>query len=490
MKKLIVLIVALTFIITALNISAFATSEPSAMTSKEYYTAQSYLIDKWCNGDITYSQYQEQSQAVTNEFVNTNTVGGVVNSGVLTVSNTFNGVSQKIGKAVDDWGDEAQNRVKDWWNDVCNKNNVPSETTQTSTMDMYGYGACVVYSYAGGTSYRYCKYIVFDSETGKVTSYAPFQDLSIYSSGSFWGSVSYSNVTWEPDIIALYGDVRYKDGTQAPTDDVFEYDTIKNFDDMSQKELEDLFNDFSEEIERQNPDLLNIEGLLNAIYARMGTLDSDNDNDLLASINANILALLEADNKKNEDEDNTNEELIKTLLEIRDSLKNGTLGTAPEAHGHEISGTVYNVIPLDKEWLDNMIHKRTNLKVNYQGTTYYLEDCGCLKLGDKYYTPNMNYEEYSADYYNIDDLPSFTFDSTYTYSNGDVQTYSMARDGLPPVDEFLEAGNSVIQPFIDKAVNEMAKAFTIGIPYDDIKNSTSIQTCDLANAELRSAIYI
>lgn len=203
----------------------------------------------------------------------------------------------------------------------------------------------------------------------------------------------------------------------------------------------------------------------------MGKLDSDNDNALLSAINTSILKLVNADKDKPDSEENTNEELVNTLLEIRDMIKEGDFGTSPEAHGHEISGTVYNVIPLDKDWLNNMVHNRQNLKVNYQGQTYYLEDCGCLKLGDKYYTPNMNYDEYSSDYYNIDDLPSFSFDSTYTYSNGDVQSYAMSRDGLPPVDDFLEAGNSVIQPYIDKAVNEMAKAFTIGIPYDDIKDS-------------------
>ncbi len=484
MKKIIALITAITVIISILNISAYATSEPSAMTHQEYYVAQSDLIEKYCNGDITFTEWQERQAAVNTEFLEANkNLGDTAYATAVTISNQFSGTAQKISSTVEKWGDGARERISDWWNDVCGKNNVPTENTQTSTIDMHGYGACIEYidsNINGHTLFRYCQYVILrDSSYFMKAPYVVYSYSSSKHEYSFsdvkTNSVTFNNSDYR-SYIKFYGDIRYEDGTQAPTDDEFEYGTIKKFDEMPERDLEDLINAFDEVIEQNNPDLSSIEGLLSAIYARMGTLDSDNDNDLLASINANILALLEADKDKDDKEDNTNEELVKTLLEIRDSLKNGTLGTSPEAHGHEISGTVYNVIPLDKEWLDNMLHKRTNLKVNYQGSVYYLEDCGCLKLGDKYYTPNMNYDEYSADYYDIDDLPSFTFDSGYDFSNNadsEIQTYSMVRGGLPPVDDFLESGNSVIQPLIDKAVDEMSKAFIIGVPYDDIKKSIS-----------------
>ncbi|MCM1328080.1 MAG: hypothetical protein NC253_01440 [Ruminococcus sp.] len=489
MKKAIALITAVTVIISILNISAYATAEPSAMTSQEYYTAQAYLIDQFCDGDITFVEWQERQAAVNTDFLESNkNVGDYAYAGAITAANQFSGVAQKIGRTVSEFGDTARERVAEWWNNVTQ--NVPTETTQTSTTDLDGYGALAVYS--GGGRY-YGSYVTIHNENyaylqGPVKYLAPDGGIGNYAGANCQNGGGFS---WK-----FYGDVRYADGTPAPSDDEFEYGTIKKFDDMTERELEDLFNDLAETIERNNPDLSSIEGLLNAIYARMGTLDSDNDNALLTSINANILALLEADNNKDDtagDNTNTNEELVKTLLEIRDSLKNGTIGTSAEAHGHEISGTVYNVIPLDKEWLDNMLHDRTNLKVNYQGTVYYLETCGCLKLGDRYYTPNMNYEEYSAEYYNIDDLPSFTFDTSYDnfygFSNGDIQAYSMARDGLPPVDDFLEAGNSVIQPYIDKAINEMAKAFTIGIPYDAISGSIStLQSIVFNNREPKDVV--
>ena len=315
LQKIIALTVALTVIISILNISAFATSEPSVMTSQEYKASQSYLIEKYCNGDITFLEWQEQQAAVNTEFLESNkSVGDTAYALAVTTSNQFSGIAQKISSSIEKWGDGARERVKDWWNDVCNKNNVPTETTQTSTMDMYGYGACVVVIYGGDLQYRYCQYIVIDLENNLFTPYAPCQNLTFYKSGPLWGKVTYNSYKQDLDFskYKFYGDVRYIDGTQAPTDDEWEYGSIKKFDEMPEKDLEDLLNDFSEEMERQNPDLSSIEGLLRAIYARMGTLDSDNDNQLLSEILTAIKAI------KSTDTDNT--ELLELLEDIKNAL--------------------------------------------------------------------------------------------------------------------------------------------------------------------------
>ena len=503
MKKIIALIAVTAIILSVLNISAFATSEPSAMTSQEYYSAQSYLVDKWCNGDITYSQYQEQSQAVTDDFINSNTVGGVINSWVLNTSNTFNAVSNKIGSAVSQWGDGAREHVADWWNNVCNTNNVPTETTQTSTTDIKGYGALVVLTTIdrGYTvkSYAYCDYIIVYSENSSYLYSTIINNGSVGHYTNYWDGVLGSNydvyssntASKNVDLVSVeyYGDVRYEDGTQAPTDDEFITGTLKKFDDMPEKDLEDLLNDFSEEMERQNPDLSSIEGLLNAIYARMGTLDSDNDNALLASINANILALLEADNKK--DEDNTNEELVNTLLDIRDALKKGTLGTASSSHGHEIFGTLYNVKPLDKNWFNKIFHDEENLKVEYEGSTYYLEDCGCLKLGDRYYSVNMNYDtvdlidlDFSSDDFEI----SVKFADDKDYSEI-IDNLGTLRDLLPQNKNtrsgistfslgeekgfFQEIFSHSQQRKINTVMGYVEDFLALGVPYESIQENLS-----------------
>lgn len=74
--------------------------DTSVMTNKDYYAAQSYLIAKYKDGKISYSEFQQHTQAITDEYVSQNTVGGVLQAGALNASNTFNAVAQKIGNTV------------------------------------------------------------------------------------------------------------------------------------------------------------------------------------------------------------------------------------------------------------------------------------------------------------------------------------------------------------------------------------------------------
>lgn len=115
----------------------------------------------------------------------------------------------------------------------------------------------------------------------------------------------------------FYGDWRYSD--DSPADDKITElpeKEIPNFDDNSVPEddlidfLEDLLND----LQLQFPDLSTIEGLLRAILAKLGTLDSDNDNELLMQILTAIQAL------KNNGESADNSELLKTLEELKNAL--------------------------------------------------------------------------------------------------------------------------------------------------------------------------
>ena len=142
MKKIIALTVALTVIISILNISAFATSEPTAMTSYEFHAAQADLIEKFVNGDITYSEWNERQVAVLDKYLEANkSVGDSAYASAVAIGNRFQGITQKINSAVSQWGDGARERVSDWWNSVCNSNNVPIEATQTSNTDMKGYSS-------------------------------------------------------------------------------------------------------------------------------------------------------------------------------------------------------------------------------------------------------------------------------------------------------------------------------------------------------------
>lgn len=322
--------------ISIINIPVSA-SEADTMTSKEYRVAQSDLIDKYANGDITFTEFQEQSQAVTNEYISKNTVDGVVSESALTVGNTMTALTAKMANAVKQYGDDTRNYVKDWWDSVCNKNNVPTETTQTSTTDMRGFGARLD-NYVNGNIYmsKYGDYIVVKrsvSSSGFVTysviiypqraSYVypnnPYGWTSGYSesyvSNSGAGGLSEAGLS----DFKWYGDVRYEgfdEGTEPPPNDEFVYGTIHNFDNMNDKQINDLLNDFSEELELQNPDLSNVNGLLSAIYSRLGTLDSDDDNAMLSAINTAIISL-STDTKA------SSAEIIELLKALKDKKAEG-----------------------------------------------------------------------------------------------------------------------------------------------------------------------
>lgn len=397
MKKLLVIFLVLSIVLMIFNIAVFADTDPSSMTNKEYYASQSYLIDKYCDGEITFEQFQEQSQSVTNEYVTANTVGGVLQGGALNASNTVSALTQKVGSTVDKYGDEARGYVSDWWNSTCNKKGVPTETTQTSNMDMRGYKACCLsINNYGEQYYKYSNYIIIDSSNSSYYFRAgPCRMFTVYPNGysDWWSSETSSSINESyTSNDKFYGDIRYADGTPYPTDDEYTYSTVKKYDEMTEKQLEDLINGFSDKMTLESPDLSSLEGLLNAIYARLGTLDSDNDNGLLTQINDSILALNGSINDLSTSIETSLNDLKETVSSLVSSGSDDS-GTDKDTgiEKHEIAGTLYNVIPLEKNWLQKITHDKTNLHVEYQGKQYYLEDDGTLKLGDKYYNVDMNY---------------------------------------------------------------------------------------------------
>lgn len=115
-------------------------------------------------------------------------------------------------------------------------------------------------------------------------------------------------------VYTFYGDVRNADGTEAKTDEEYIQEEVLDFSNTSDVDLDKLLNEILEALERNNPDFSNVEGLLKDIYFRLGTLDSDNDNALLNSINASIIALTQSNEAKSE-------ELITKLDELKEALK-------------------------------------------------------------------------------------------------------------------------------------------------------------------------
>ena len=127
---------------------------------------------------------------------------------------------------------------------------------------------------------------------------------------------AFMNDTYNYAETLFYGDWRYDDGSNFDGTSEFPDKQIPNYDDDSipENELIDFFDKLLEDLKLQFPDLSNLEGLLNAILAKLGTLDSDNDNELLEYI---LVAIKEL---KNNGETADNSELLKILEELKNAL--------------------------------------------------------------------------------------------------------------------------------------------------------------------------
>lgn len=478
MKKIISLTVA---IIVAFSFLAFpfvvSADDETGMTNQEYYAAQSYLIAKYKDGKISYSEFQQQSQAVTDEFVSKNTVGGVLQSGALNASNNFNAVSQKIGDTVQKYGDSARDYISSFVSGFLNSYTVSNNKPTTDLKDSVAMvkiknkdGSCHVYygNTNGELYYNISSTTSLYLKTYRDELYG--RDGSLIHSHNANSSISCEYGTRSD--VTIYGSWKWREsGLQAETDDEFQTITDYDFSEAPERELEDLLKKILNEFELQQPDLSSIEGLLNAIYARLGTLDSDNDNELLASLNAAVLALVESNN-------GNNEALLNELLKFREDLKNGTVGSGSSAHDHEISGTLYNVIPLDKNWLNKIFHDKENLKVQYEGKTYYLEDCGCLKLDDKYYTPNMNYDSYAISDYDFSNDDIIIDNSKYV--DVDFKNYTALFAG------FSAGQKKKVNNIIDLVTKFVEQA----VPYSAIKGALiPFETIIFNSAEPKDIIF-
>lgn len=346
LQKIIIFMVVFNIYLFPLCIVTFAYNGEADYiytNAKELYVDTTNLCNSYSNGDIS---YDDLVSGLTTVVKNAALSG--LDYEVNKVTRLINTLNRSTGGIEHGGGSSGGSRtpVTDLWNDVCNKNNVPTETTQTSTMDMHGYGACIRYEQYGLIKLRYCRYIVISD--GEIKFVGPFQDYT--ETTNIWYKVDNSTFTMSLsslNILGLYGDVRYSDGSKYPTDDEFIVGTIHNFDQMSEKELEELIDDFYEEMERENPDLSSIEGLLNSIYFRLGKLDSDNDNQLLSEILTAIKAI------KSTETDNT--ELLDLLEEIKNALVFND-GEDKETFSEQLKKIIDNQITRDDFIIDEDLY--------------------------------------------------------------------------------------------------------------------------------------
>ena len=312
------IILAFTIVILCVSVRVFA----DASDDDSYHAIVNYYLEgvtAFANGTISYDEFTDVSARSIGRATALTTNKGMG----IAASKYMDQLSYNIGYTVSKYGMSAPSVISDWLSSVIDGY---SHSGQQSTTDRKGYGALMI-QYLHNTkvvsSYTYCEYIViYDTYNyyyyGDGYQYFPSLDQTSYF--YYASSGSYGSVTAEPYDIELYGDIRYRDGTKAPTNDSYTDYTYYDFSNASDGELEDILRKLVSSIEQANPDLSNVEGLLRSIYYKLDSLDSDNDNGILSEINASILSLA-----NNSNTDNT--ELIEVLGELKEAIKDrGTEG--------------------------------------------------------------------------------------------------------------------------------------------------------------------
>lgn len=275
-------------------------------------------ISDFATGEIDYDTFTRRWSEATGQLSEN------VGSGMMGIFDTdyADKLFHEVGETVSRYGLSAPSILWDWWTGILDKF---KKSEQKPDFDLGGDGAIMVHFYgtAGFHLYR-GSYGVFHGNTASLfgnyhTEYwngdffnASDPRRSKYNE-SWYNPPTIANLSRDPSEYRFYGDWRYEDDTQAPTDDTFTTVTDFNYDDLTDKELEDLLMDLLSEIKDQQPDLSSLEGLLEAIYNRLGHLDSDDDNGILNEINQSILALAK--------DKNDNTELMDLLKDIKDAIK-------------------------------------------------------------------------------------------------------------------------------------------------------------------------
>lgn len=313
LKKIFAVILACCIAFTCLVVPASASSLSVSSNTARYYAYLYELVLQYKNKEITLDTLLANAY---NEYMNTG-------------ADNLEAAFTKLGDVLLSLGNDVSDKWKDWI-----KNDPDYGGIDDS--ELGGYDVCLkVYSnyssnkkylsevYYGnkGEFYGYKK----DSNGNQSVHFRIFysKHLIYNSSGELLkeeiiDSVMTSIYYYGAGRFTFLGNWVYADdsGTADDLIEPFPDKQIPNFDDDSvpDDDLIDFLEDLLNDLMLKFPDLSTIEGLLRAILAKLGTLDSDNDNELLMQILTAIQAL------KNNGETADNSELLKTLEELKNAL--------------------------------------------------------------------------------------------------------------------------------------------------------------------------
>lgn len=347
MKKIFSVLVAfaLSLSLVCMPVSASSSDDVSDVKSAcgQYFS----LLDDYLKGDITYEAFKDKTTALLHDVPDkgkdtfTQLVNGLTNAaegisygasnGTAAFVQGFrdfaDGMSDFYNEFYDGVIDPISNIFDSLWDKFCNDNGYV-----TSDFDMQGYGATLV-NYAeksNGTKYLHSiaygtQGIFRNRKADSVQFYFPYSvRYTYYSDGSLAFTEIDSSVSstyyYNETKLAFYGDWVYDDGSLADDLTTPNLSNPVSPDDIDPNtDLTDFLQELLDKLKDMFPDLSTIEGLLQAIYNRLGTLDSDNDNALLSNILTAIQAL-KADTDNTEFDPEEKEKIINELTDIADNM--------------------------------------------------------------------------------------------------------------------------------------------------------------------------
>lgn len=326
----------ITACVLALSVVCFPVSAESNDVSDIKNACGQYfsLLDDYLRGDITYEAFHDKTTALLHDVPDkgkdtfTKLVNGLTNAaegisyGVSNGTADFVKVFRDFGNGLTDFYNDFYDGVispisdifDPLWNKFCKDNGYVK-----SDFDMQGYGAAFLrIDSEGKLLNKVCgDYGVFKDNTPFIYAENHGYTYSfITGEGTFTDWIQAAVTINDPDFY-FYGDWRYEDGTSAddlttPNDSA----PITPDDIDSNTDLSDFLEQLLEKLKGLFPDLSTIEGLLQSIYDRLGTLDNDNDNDLLSDI-LSAIELLKVDSELDTEE---KEKISEELTDIAENM--------------------------------------------------------------------------------------------------------------------------------------------------------------------------
>jgi len=350
MKRVFSVLVAFALSLSLVCMPVSASSSDDVSDVKNACGQYFSLLDDYLKGDITYEAFKDKTTALLHDVPEkgkdtfTQLVNGLTNAaegisygasnGTAVFVQGFrdfaDGMSDFYNEFYDGVIDPISNIFDSLWDKFCNDNEYV-----TSDFDMQGYGACfLMYKKDGSYDNRYyCDYVEIVTNGTSVSKIIFHGDcLVLFPNGSsdYHTDLTFVSGTRVYAIIlrgscdgytgVLCGDVRYSDGSLADDYITENNNTPLSPDDIDPNtDLTDFLEALLDKLKNMFPDLSTIEGLLQAIYNRLGTLDSDNDNELLSNILIAIQAL-KTDTDNTELAPEEKEKIINELTDIADNM--------------------------------------------------------------------------------------------------------------------------------------------------------------------------